>query len=201
MYSFYILGLGAAVNLALNNVHCAHTHPPSVILGLAHGSYGVGGIIAPIIGTAIASRGIIWSRFYFLCVGLRICCMAFAAWSFWSFKEDTEAGFLDTTTSRQTATEDTTSKLRNLKQALKNKVTILGALFIFAYQGAEVSISGWFISYLIKYRNGDPATAGYVTAGFWVRVSKYLYIFSTNHSTEWHHSRTLRSNTRSAKDW
>ncbi|KAL6161897.1 hypothetical protein ACJQWK_08297 [Exserohilum turcicum] len=176
--SFYILGLGAAVNLALNNVYCAHTHPPSVILGLAHGSYGVGGIIAPIIGTAIASRGIIWSRFYFLCVGLRICCMAFAAWSFWSFKEDTEAGFLDTTTSRQTATEDTTSKLRNLKQALKNKVTILGALFIFAYQGAEVSISGWFISYLIKYRNGDPATAGYVTAGFWSGITVGRFVLT-----------------------
>lgn len=163
-----MLGFGAAINLALNNVYCAHTHPPSVILGLAHGSYGVGGIIAPIIGTAIASRGILWSRFYFITVGVRIACMAFAAWSFWSFKEDTEDNLLETTNTRQTATEEATSKLKDLKHALKNKVTIFGAIFIFAYQGAEVSISGWFISYLINYRNGDPARVGYVTAGFWV---------------------------------
>jgi fucose permease len=167
--SFFLLGFGAAINLALNNVFCANTHPPSVVLGLAHGSYGVGGIIAPIIGTAIVSHGVLWSRFYFLTVGLRLCCIAFAAWSFWSYQEDTEETLLEPTGSRQTAAEDAASKLKNLKLALKNRVTIFGALFIFAYQGAEVSISGWFISYLINYRNGDPAKVGYVTAGFWVR--------------------------------
>lgn len=171
--SFFLLGYGAAINLALNNVYCANTHPSSVILGLAHGSYGVGGIVAPIIGTAIVSRGILWSRFYFLTVGLRICCIAFSAFAFWSYKEDSEQGLLtalEMTASRQRASEDTASKLKDLKLALKNKVTIFGALFIFAYQGAEVSISGWIISYLINYRDGDPAKVGYVTAGFWVSL-------------------------------
>jgi len=171
MHSFFLLGYGAAINLALNNVYCANTHPPSVILGLAHGSYGVGGIIAPIIGTAIVSQGVLWSRFYFLCLGVRLCCITSAAFAFWSYQEDSEQPLmtaLDVTASRQTATEEAVSKLKNLKLALKNRVTIFGALFIFAYQGAEVSISGWFISYLIKYRSGDPAKVGYVTAGFWV---------------------------------
>jgi fucose permease len=169
--AFFLLGYGAAINLALNNVYCANTHPSSVILGLSHGSYGVGGIIAPIIGTAIVSRGVLWSRFYFLTVGLRLCCIAFSAFAFWSYKEDSEHSLLTTlemTASRQTATEGAASKLKDLKVALKSKVTIFGALFIFAYQGAEVSISGWIISYLIKYRDGDPAKVGYVTAGFWV---------------------------------
>ena len=172
---FFVLGYGAAVNLALNNVYCANTHPPSVILGLAHGSYGIGGIVAPIIGTAIVSQGVLWSRFYFLAVGLRVCCISFAAWAFWSYKEDAEHGLLTTanralaTTTTTTTTDDATSRYKDLQLALKNRVTIFGALFIFAYQGAEVSISGWIISYLIKYRNGDPAKVGYVTAGFWVR--------------------------------
>jgi fucose permease len=195
-----MLGFGAAINLALNNVYCAHTHPPSVILGLAHGSYGVGGIIAPIIGTAMASRGIVWSRFYFINVVVRVCCIVFAAWSFWSFKEDTEDNLLETTTTRQTATEEATSKLKNLKHALKNKVTIFGALFIFAYQGAEVSISGWFISYLISYRNGDPGRVGYVTAGFWVRAFSAYCKPCTDDYTGWYHTWTLRLDTRSAKD-
>jgi fucose permease len=54
---------------------------------------------------------------------------------------------------------------------VKNKVTLLGALFIFAYQGAEVSISGWIVSYLINYRDGDPAHVGYVSSGFWAGIT------------------------------
>jgi fucose permease len=168
--SFFLLGFGAAINLALNNVFCANTHPPSVILGAAHGSYGIGGIVAPIVGTALVSNGVLWSRFYFIAVGLRICCIGFAAFAFWSYKEDSEPTLLtalESTASGQPAR----SKLNDLKLALGSKVTIFGALFIFAYQGAEVSISGWIISYLINYRDGDPAKVGYVTAGFWVRIS------------------------------
>jgi fucose permease len=170
-YSFFLLGYGAAMNLALNNVYCANTHPPSVTLGLAHGSYGVGGIVAPIVGTALVSSGVLWSRFYFLAVGLRICCIVFAGFAFWGYEEESEPTLLtalEATASRQKAAEEAASKFKDLKVALKSKVTIFGALFIFAYQGAEVSISGWIISYLIKYRDGDPAKVGYVTAGFWV---------------------------------
>lgn len=58
-----------------------------------------------------------------------------------------------------------------LKRAIKNRTTLFGALFIFAYQGAEVSISRWVISFLIKYRNGDPGQVGYVTAGFWAGIT------------------------------
>lgn len=43
-------------------------------------------------------------------------------------------------------------------------------------QGAEVAISGWVISYLIKYRHGEPSQVGYVTAGFWggITVSRFI---------------------------
>jgi len=119
----------------------------------------------------MASKGIIWSRFYFICLGLRVCCLVFAAWSFWSYEEDspqTTISSIETNTNLENP-EDVASKSRNLKLALKNRVTICGALFIFAYQGAEVSISGWVISFLINYRDGDPTHVGYVTAGFWVR--------------------------------
>ncbi|KAF2467667.1 MFS general substrate transporter [Lindgomyces ingoldianus] len=177
--AFFLLGWGMAINLALNNVFCANLHPPTAVLGAAHGSYGVGGIVAPIIATAIVSKGTLWSRFYILSVGLRLLCIPFAGWAFWSYKEDTPPTLLSTlerTASRQAASKEQESKLRNLKLALKNRVTVFGALFIFAYQGAEVSISGWVISFLIKYRDGDPASVGYVTAGFWggITVGRFV---------------------------
>ena len=150
---------------------CANIQPSSAILGSAHGSYGIGGIVAPIIGTAMVSQGILWSRFYFVLLGLRFCCVGFAAWAFHNYTEDSSATLLtalEVTASRQNAAAESGSKAKELKLALQNKVTIFGALFIFAYQGAEVALSGWIISYLINYRDGDPAKVGYVTAGFWV---------------------------------
>ncbi|KAK7755546.1 hypothetical protein SLS62_002480 [Diatrype stigma] len=64
-----------------------------------------------------------------------------------------------------------TKQLPTLLAALRSRVVVLGALFIFAYQGAEVSISGWVISFLIAARGGDPARVGYVTAGFWAGIT------------------------------
>lgn len=119
----------------------------------------------------MVSHGILWSRFYFISLGLRLCCIVFAAWSFWSYKEDASQTLLtavERTASRPAQADERNSSLKELKLALRNRATIFGALFIFAYQGAEVSISGWVISFLINYRDGDPARVGYVTAGFWV---------------------------------
>lgn len=171
--SFFLLGYGMAIDIALNNVFCTSLQSPSAVLGAGHGNYGVGGVVAPIIGTAMVSRGLLWSRFYFICLGLRVFCLGFAGWSFWSYREEAPQTLLTTlerTASRQAGAEEQESKLKNLKQALKNRVTIFGALFIFTYQGAEVSVSGWVISFLINYRDGDPAHVGYVTAGFWVNI-------------------------------
>ncbi|KAF2871733.1 major facilitator superfamily domain-containing protein [Massariosphaeria phaeospora] len=178
--SFFLLGYGMAINIALNNVFCANIHPPSVILGVAHGSYGIGGTVAPIIGTAMVSKGIMWSRFYLLPLGIRLFCIAFAGWAFWSYREESPPSLLtvpERTASRQAASEEV-SKLNNLKLALQNRVTVFGALFIFAYQGAEVSISGWVISFLITYRGGDPASVGYVTAGFWAGITLGRFVLT-----------------------
>lgn len=34
-----------------------------------------------------------------------------------------------------------------------------------------MSISGWVISFLVQFRNGDPSKVGYVTAGFWAGIT------------------------------
>ncbi|KAF1927957.1 MFS general substrate transporter [Didymella exigua CBS 183.55] len=169
--AFFFNGYGAATSLALNNVFCANIQPSSAVLGSAHGSYGIGGTIAPIIGTAMVSQGILWSRFHFLLLGLQFCCVGFAAWAFHNYEEDSSATLLtalEITASRQ---GQSLSKMKELKLALQNKVTIFGALFIAFYQGAEVSVSSWIISYLINYRDGDPKKVGYVTAGFWAGIT------------------------------
>jgi fucose permease len=169
--AYTFLGYAMAINLALNNVFCANLADSTVVLGIAHGAYGIGGTFGPIIATAMVSQGIMWSRYYIVTLGIRFFCFAFVGWAFWNQEKEAPTRLLDSlerTASRQAALESgEPTKRQLLAQALRNRVTIMGALFVFAYQGAEVSISGWVISFLINYRHGDPAHVGYVTAGFW----------------------------------
>lgn len=43
--------------------------------------------------------------------------------------------------------------------------TLLGAHFIFAYQGVEVAVSGCVVSFLISYRHGAPTASGMSAQG------------------------------------
>jgi len=51
-------------------------------------------------------------------------------------------------------------------------------MFIFAYQGAEVAMSGWIVSFLVSYRGGDLSKVGYVTAGFWGGITLGRFLLS-----------------------
>ncbi|GAB7325841.1 hypothetical protein MBLNU13_g09916t1 [Cladosporium sp. NU13] len=169
--AYLFLGFGCALNLALNNVFCANLANSTVLLGFAHGAYGVGGTVAPIMATAMVSSGILWSRFFLITIALRIVCFFFAGWAFRAYEQEGINGYtnsLQETTTRNSATEP--SKLHLLRRAISNRTTLIGAVFIFSYQGAEVSESGWIITYLIN-QGGDPAKVGYVTAGFWAGIT------------------------------
>lgn len=180
--AYLIIGFGSALNLAYNNVFCAGLAQPTIILGAAHGSYGIGGILGPIMATALVSSGVVWSRFFLIPIGVRLCCLALAGWSFWTYESESTTTFassLERLASKQQAEElGQPSKLQLLRQCLSNRTVLIGALFIFAYQGAEVSDSGWFISYLISYRGGDPSKVGYVTSGFWAGITVGRFVLT-----------------------
>ncbi|KAI4165497.1 MAG: hypothetical protein LQ342_000907 [Letrouitia transgressa] len=173
--AFLLIGLGIAFNLALNNVFCANLANSTTTLGCFHGSYGIGGTVGPLIATALVSAGRKWSDFYFIALGVAALNLLFAYWAFRAFEQDNPA---QTHILVQTSSGHRLSKSRLLKEALKNKTTVLGSLFIFAYQGAEVSISGWVISFLISYRHSSPARVGYVTAGFWAGITIGRFVLS-----------------------
>ena len=182
--SFFFLGVGMAINLAISNVFTANLHNSTKMLGAMHGSYGVGGTIGPLMATAMVTSGhLLWSRFYLLTLSVTLFNLAFAGWSFWNYEAESGQTLLinnEQTTSGTQNTEQVqkTGMFRTMGNALKSKTVLLGSLFIFAYQGAEVSISGWVISFLITFRNGDPASVGYVTAGFWAGITLGRFLLS-----------------------
>lgn len=177
--AFFLLGLGMAFNLALNNTFCANLADATGILGFLHGSYGIGGTVGPLIATAFVSHGHGWSVFYFVALGLAGLNALIAYFTFRTYEIDNPAAVPSLSIPSNSLNGPTAgSKSRLLKEALRNRTTILGALFIFAYQGAEVSISGWVISFLISYRNSDPSRVGYVTAGFWGGITLGRFLLS-----------------------
>ncbi|KAI5925263.1 major facilitator superfamily domain-containing protein [Camillea tinctor] len=174
--AYFLIGFGVAVSLAIGNVFCANLRAGTTILGFMHGSYGVGGTVGPLVATALVSAGHPWSRYYLLTLGIALCNAGFAGWSFWHYEKET-AGVvpaLAPTTSRASASRQVSALLG----ALRSRVVLLGALFIFAYQGVEVSISGWVISFLIATRDGDPSSVGYVTSGFWAGITLGRFVLS-----------------------
>lgn len=128
--------------------------------------YGIGGTIGPLVATALVSRGLHWSRFYFTTLGLASVALAFSGWAFRGYEE--EESLHQDHHAASTRSESRWSKLRSV---ITDKATCFGSLFIFAYQGTEVAISGWVISFLVSYRGGDINKIGYVTAGFWAGIT------------------------------
>ncbi|TQS32633.1 hypothetical protein Golomagni_07046 [Golovinomyces magnicellulatus] len=143
------------------------------ILGLVYSAYGVGGIAAPLIATAFVTVAqTVWSRYYLLVMGVSFLSLILSAWSFRGYEKETQH------LSRAAAPgSNDLSAVRKMMATLKLRVVILGSIFIFAYQGAEISISGWVISFLINTRGGDPSKVGYITAGFWAGITLGRAVF------------------------
>lgn len=66
-------------------------------------------------------------------------------------------------TSRQT---DHHSDKSEMILALKHPITWLISFWVLFYQGGEVAIGGWIVTYLQDYRNAN-SSSGYVASGFW----------------------------------
>jgi len=65
--------------------------------------------------------------------------------------------------------------------AVNNRVTILSAVFLLFYVGAEVSIGGWIVVFMLRVRHGTNFASGIVATGFWlgVTVGRFVLGFVT----------------------
>jgi fucose permease len=79
--SFVLSGLGSAWSLSLNNVFVSGMEIGTSLLGVFHGCYGVGGILGPLLATALVSSGRPWSDFYFVTLSLAIFNAVCAFWT------------------------------------------------------------------------------------------------------------------------
>ncbi|CAE6448114.1 unnamed protein product [Rhizoctonia solani] len=127
-------------------------------MGLLHASYGIGAFIAPLVATQFAQLSH-WS-FHYLCslgVALLNASLLLLVFKLRRLHEITGA-FETNTTSHQ-------SEGSKYKDIFGSRAVQLIALFIWVYVGAEVTIGGWIVTFIIEVRGGG-ASAGYITSGF-----------------------------------
>ncbi|EGV65454.1 hypothetical protein CANTEDRAFT_102787 [Yamadazyma tenuis ATCC 10573] len=165
---FFFGGAGLAINLSKSNVFMSRFGDKSATyLSYAQCCYGVGATVSPLIATAFVSSGIKFHFFYLVLLGCALTAFVLFFLSFSGAETDLapwEAEYRD----ENKGSDKDHREL--LKASLKNKVTWLMALFTFFYQGAEVAVGGWIVTYLIDYRGGRQSV-GYVASGFWSGVA------------------------------
>lgn len=163
--AFVFGGMGIATVLARCNIFLSRFNL-SKYLSVAQSFYGVGATLAPIIATSFVGAGISWNYFYLVLLGVALTSAILFQLTFRNTEQDLAQFEPDDEDEVTNNVVDTVL----LKIALSNKITWLTALFVFFYQGSEVSIGGWIVTYLLDYRHGGHVV-GYVASGFWGGVA------------------------------
>lgn len=161
VFGFFFGGCGLAIVLSQFNVFLSRLDKLSKYLSICHGSYGVGATISPLIATAIASKGIKWHYFYLILLALMISNTIIFSFVFKGADVDLAPWDHDDVVHPE---QDKGNSA--FMDAVKNRLTWIAAFFVLFYQGAEVSLAGWIVTFLLDYRHGDK-TVGYVASGFW----------------------------------
>lgn len=173
--AMFLSGIGCAINLGQVNIFVPILG--AKYTGIYSGFYGTGAFAGPLLATVMTDRHVRWNYFYFVLLGLTIGSMIFIGITFRGYDQD----FKDFRSSVDDIEEDDSGSITSYKQhdftaALKDMRTWLGCVFVFFYQGSEVSMGGWVVTFILSYRKGDPTSVGFVSSGFWagVTVGRFL---------------------------
>lgn len=165
-----LTGLGNGFNDSAWNAWVGNMHSANELLGILHGTYGVGGAIAPIVASAMITKlGLQWYTYYWVMVAMTLLELVVAGTAFWS---STAASYREGLESSTDSNGDgSPRKPATTRQILSTPVPWLLALFLFAYVGSEVSLGGWIPTFMIEVRHADPFLAGLTATLFWAGLT------------------------------
>lgn len=191
---FFLGGVGLATVLAQANVFLSKLDKQSKYLAFCHASYGAGATISPLAATSMVNNGMKWNYVYIILLCLMLVNSLNANLAFkgaeedlkpWEHDEESERliqrtradeegieleGTLNWGRGSHEVHQKSAKGPNDMVLALKNLPTWLIALFVFCYQGSEVSLGGWIVTYLLDYR-GVGTSFGYVLSGFWAGLT------------------------------
>ncbi|ORY58801.1 major facilitator superfamily domain-containing protein [Pseudomassariella vexata] len=180
--AYFLVGLGLAISWTLSNVYCTslgegETTPA---LGLLHGCYGVGAVGGYSLATSLMVRGITWCHFYLVLLLLTILNTVVSSRVFRSYENEfPDQCFVQsphyaksTDYSRGTPWPSSSS----IQNTIFNRSMFVGTLFIFAYAGAEISMSGSILEN--RSRENPHPSVSFTALGFWVGMSFGRFFFA-----------------------
>ncbi|KAI0686005.1 MFS general substrate transporter [Cytidiella melzeri] len=160
-FGFFVVGSAFATQLGLFNSYFARLSKPLLWTGLLHGVYGLGAFASPQVATAMLVRGVPYNIFYTTNVGMNVPLFVLVWLAF---------GKLDALP-RHPAESSGTSGGSVLSTTLKSREVWSLAIFLMLYVGAEESLGGWIVSYIIEVRKGDPEGASWVASGMYLGLA------------------------------
>lgn len=163
-FSYFIGGVGLAFQIAQNNAFIAMLpNNPHAKMMIAHGCYGFGAFVAPLVSTQFAKQKH-WNFHYLTSLALSMVNTASLALIF-RFRAQADIlrtlGVQDDAKSNQSASQGA----QKYFELMRLRIVHIVALFIFVYVGTEVTLGAWSVSFLIHDRNGG-SSSGYVSSGF-----------------------------------
>ena len=189
--AFAIAGLGNGIMDAAWNAWIGAMANANEVLGFLHASYGLGGVVAPLVATSLITKGNLqWYYWYYIMVGHRaersrdynsfgnqltfvvrqigfaVVELVLSVHAFWG---STGKIF------REAHPRTTDAAGSRLKEAVLKlpaaRVTWLTAFFLLGYVGTEVALGGWIVTFMIRVRHGARFASGMTATGFWLGIT------------------------------
>ena len=173
---YALAGFGLALQDAQFNTYVSSLENAATKLGIVHSIYGLSGMAAPIVATAMAKTDTNVLLFYLTNAGWSVFSIVTLIAGFGiSGKGSTSSGGSD---------EDNVSP-KPLQEVVRSRAVYISLIFITLYIGAEIGEAGWIVSYLLRERDGG-IKSGYSTAVFFggLTISRVLLLPVTAWLTE-----------------
>ncbi|KAJ5634247.1 hypothetical protein N7528_002089 [Penicillium herquei] len=190
--AYVLVGLGAGCKNATWNSFISSLDNANELLGLLHGSYGMGATIMPALSSALFDKHHWkWYMIYYILIGLAASDLIISVTIFRSHdaKRYYTAHELELETlphhsvrsSVDSCHVEAPKKRSVTLQCAKNKVVILVSCYLLAYVGSEVALGGWLVTFMEKVRHANSYDAGMTSTGFWagITVGRMLLGFVT----------------------
>lgn len=156
-------GFGNGIQDSAWNAWIGNMQRANELLGFLHGAYGLGATIGPLIATAMVTRGgLEWYTFYYVMIGVDGLALFLLTGAFWRATASVHrAQHMAATGGKRTTT----------RTVLRSPVVWLVALFLLGYVGAEVSLGGWIVTFMLRVRQAEPFIAGLTVTFFWLGLT------------------------------
>ncbi|KAL4802965.1 major facilitator superfamily domain-containing protein [Aspergillus unguis] len=155
LIGFLFTGFGLALADAQANSFTVTVRNSHRWLGVLHAVYGLGTILAPLVANPIAAHTPRWQIYYLISLVLGVTNASFNAWTFRHrlFRPNDEG--------KKGAAG------KELRETLSHRALWFLTMFFFLYSGAEITLGGWLVQFLVAVSHGDPEKVGYVASIFW----------------------------------